>query len=75
MDCQPVIDRIASTQANNQPNCKAAAQLSDAAPDMLEALQHIMRCIPIGGFAQIHYGSSTWQQIDAAITKALGDPI
>lgn len=49
------------------------AKLMAAAPELLDALKHIRRCIPIGGFAQIHYGSSTWEQIDAAITKAVGD--
>lgn len=49
------------------------ARLIAAAPDMLEALEHIMRCIPMGGFAQIHHGSSTWAQIDAAVSKARGE--
>jgi hypothetical protein len=43
-----------------------------AAPDLLEALLHIQRCIPLGGFAQIHHKSDTWAQIDAAIAKATG---
>lgn len=30
---------------------------------MLDALEHIHRCIPVGGFAQIHWGSSTFEQI------------
>lgn len=30
---------------------------------LVEALEHIHRCIPIGGFAQIHWGSSTFEQI------------
>ena len=38
--------------------------------EMLGALQHIAQCIPYGGFAQIHHGSSTWAQIDSAITNA-----
>ena len=50
----------------------ADARLIAAAPELLEALQHIMRCIPPGGFAQIHDGSSTWAKIDAAITNATG---
>ena len=51
----------------------ANAQLIAAAPELLAALQHIMNVIPCGGFAQIHYKSSTWQQLDDAITKAIGD--
>lgn len=51
----------------------ANANLIAAAPDLLEALEHIMRCIPMGGFAQIHHGSSTWEQIDAAVSKARGE--
>lgn len=47
------------------------ARLIAAGPEILEALRHIMRCIPMGGFAQIHHGSSTWEQIDAAVTKAI----
>lgn len=52
-----------------------ADQLVDALNQrdaLLDALQHIQRCIPLGGFAQIHHGSSTWDQIDAAIAKATG---
>ena len=52
---------------------EANARLIAAAPDLLEALEHIMRCIPMGGFAQIHHGSSTWEQIDAAVSKARGE--
>jgi len=51
---------------------EADARLIAAAPELLEALEHIMRCIPMGGFAQIHHGSSTWEQIDAAVSKARG---
>jgi hypothetical protein len=51
----------------------ANARLIAAAPDLLDALQHIQRCIPLGGFAQIHYQSDTWAQIDAAIEKATGE--
>lgn len=54
-------------------NRQANARLIAAAPELLEALEHIMRCIPPGGFAQIHYESSTWAQIQAAIAKALGE--
>jgi hypothetical protein len=50
----------------------ADAHLIAAAPDLLEALLHIQRCIPLGGFAQIHHKSDTWAQIDAAIAKATG---
>ena len=52
---------------------QANARLIAAAPELLEALQHIQRCIPLGGFAQIHHNSSTWSQIDAAIAKATGE--
>lgn len=48
------------------------AQLIAAAPDLLKVIQHIMRCIPLGGFAQIHHGSSTWDQMEAAVTSAVG---
>lgn len=41
--------------------------------DCAEALEHVIRCIPINGFAQIHHGSATWHQIDAALTKLNGD--
>ena len=51
---------------------EADARLIAAAPDLLEALLHIQRCIPLGGFAQIHHKSDTWAQIDAAIAKATG---
>lgn len=30
---------------------------------LVEALEHTHRCIPMGGFAQIHWGSSTFEQI------------
>jgi len=49
----------------------ADARLIAAAPEMLAALQHIMRCIGTGT-ATIHWDSSTWHQIDAAIAKATG---
>ena len=52
---------------------EANARLIAAAPELLEALQHIQRCIPLGGFAQIHHNSDTWAQIDAAIAKATGE--
>jgi len=32
-------------------------------------LEHIRRCIPYGGFAQIHDGSATVADIDAAIAN------
>ena len=51
----------------------ANARMIAAAPELLDALEHIMRCIPMGGFAQIHHGSSTWEQIDAAVSKARGE--
>ena len=51
---------------------QADARLIAAAPELLAALQHIMNVVPYGGFAQIHYKSSTWQQLDDAITKAIG---
>lgn len=46
--------------------------LAAAAPDLLAVVQHILRCIPMGGFAQIQHGSSTWAQLDAVATKATG---
>ena len=52
---------------------KADAILIAAAPDLLEALKHIRRCIPYGGFVQIHDNSMTLAQIDAAIAKAEGN--
>lgn len=52
---------------------QANACLIAAAPELLKALQHIQRCIPLGGFAQIHHNSDTWAQIDAAIAKATGE--
>ena len=30
---------------------------------MKEALEHIHRCIPMGGFAQIHWDSASFEQI------------
>ena len=30
---------------------------------LVEALEYTHRCIPMGGFAQIHWGSSTFEQI------------
>ena len=47
-------------------------RLIAAAPDLLEVLKHIRRCIPYGGFVQIHDNSMTLAQIDAAIAKAEG---
>lgn len=64
---------IAIVNGPQNPETEADARLIAAAPELLEALQHILRCIPIGGLAQIHHNSSTWEQIDAAITKALGE--
>lgn len=49
------------------------ARLIAAAPDLLKVIQHIMRCIPLGGFAQIHHGSSTWEQMDAALQEVRGE--
>lgn len=48
-----------------------------AAPDMLAVLEHIRRCVrfdPASGqaFVQIHEGSATMADIDAAIAKATG---
>lgn len=40
--------------------------------ELLEVLKHIRRCIPYGGFVQIHDNSMTLAQIDAAIAKAEG---
>lgn len=51
---------------------EANARLIAAAPDLLEVLKHIRRCIPCGGFVQIHDNSMTLAQIDAAIAKAEG---
>lgn len=51
---------------------EANARLIAAAPDLLEVLKHIRRCIPYGGFVQIHDNSMTLAQIDAAIAKAEG---
>ena len=51
---------------------QANARLIAAAPDLLEVLKHIRRCIPYGGFVQIHDNSMTLAQIDAAIAKAEG---
>lgn len=48
------------------------ARLIAAAPDLLEVLEHIRRCIPTGGFVQIHDGSATVADMDVAITKAKG---
>ena len=48
------------------------ARLIAAAPLLLDALKHIQRCIPYGGFAQIHHNSLTYQQLDAAIADAEG---
>ena len=49
------------------------ARLIAAAPELLDVLMHIRRCIPLGGFAQIHDGSATLADIDAAIAKATGE--
>lgn len=51
------------------------ARLIVAAPDLLDVVQHILRCIPIDGFAQIHHGSSTWARLDAVATKATGGKV
>ena len=41
--------------------------LTQAARQALEALEHIQRCIGLGT-ATIHFDTSTWRQSDAAIT-------
>ena len=30
---------------------------------LVDALEHILRCIPMGGFAQIHWDSASFEQI------------
>ena len=42
-------------------------QLRKQVTPLREVLAHIHRCIPIGGFAQIHWDSATWVQIDEAL--------
>lgn len=51
---------------------KRMLELEQQRDQMLAALEHIRRRIPHGGFAQIHDGSATVADIDAAITKATG---
>jgi hypothetical protein len=41
---------------------------------LLDVLQHIRRCIPLGGFAQIHDGSATLADMDAAIAACQPQP-
>jgi len=57
------------------PNAEADARLIAAAPELLAVLKHIRRCIPMGGFSQIHDGSATVADIDAAIAKATGEEL
>lgn len=38
-------------------------------------LEHIMHCIPYGGFAQIHYGSATHADIDYAVALPYDDSV
>lgn len=40
--------------------------------ELLAVLKHIRRCIPYGGFVQIHDNSMTLAQIDAAISNVEG---
>ncbi len=72
-DHHPVADCTTNHSCRDEWDVEANARLIAAAPDLLEALQHIQRCIPLGGFAQIHHKSDTWAQIDAAIAKATGE--
>lgn len=64
IDNAPVRDFNAEQRAN--------AQLIKTAPKLLAVLEHIQRCIPIGGFAQIHDGSATVADIGAVIAEAKG---
>lgn len=48
------------------------SELINQRDELLEVLKHIRRCIPYGGFVQIHDNSMTLAQIDAAIAKAEG---
>lgn len=41
---------------------------------LVEALEHIHRCIPMGGFAQIHWGSSTFEQTAQAAEDGRARP-
>lgn len=54
------------------PDAVAPASVLQQRDQLLAALEHVMRCIPLGGFAQIHHNSDTWRQIDEAITAAKG---
>ena len=40
--------------------------------ELAEALEHILRCMPYGGFVQIHHGSATHEQILSALERAKG---
>lgn len=37
--------------------------------ELLAVAEHIQRCIPYGGFCQIHHGSATAADLDAAIAS------
>lgn len=48
---------------------KREAELTAQRDVAIGILEHIRRCIPYGGFAQIHDGSATVADIDAAIAN------
>lgn len=48
---------------------RAIIELTAQRDAAIGVLEHIRRCIPYGGFAQIHEGSATVSEIDAAIAN------
>ena len=45
------------------------AEMRSTVEALCEAVEHVLRCIPIGGYAQIHYDSATQAQMLAAADR------
>ena len=62
---------LTKTGADTAEEWKANARLFAAAPELLEALQMLMRFAP-NHFTECQYTKSVWQDAAAAIAKAEG---
>lgn len=55
-------------------NPQSVLEIIKQRDELLAVLEHIRRCIPIGGFVQIHDGSATVEDMDSAIYSVKGQP-